>query len=560
MKTFKEFEYKRPDFAKEEESIKQYISDIKNAKSYSELRDLFFKREEESKKYGTMFEVAYIRNSIDTTDKFYEDEMSNFYANQGKLSVLGLEADKAILDSPFVDEFEKEFGSFYVKNMQMAQKLASEAVVENMAKDANLCQEYNKVVSACSTEFKGEKCNLSGLLKYMQSTDRQVRKEAFKAWADQYEGISSELDKIYDKMIANRKEMAQKLGFEGYITFIYARMGRYDYTPEDVKVFRKAVLDYLVPICERMFKEQSERIGIENLQWYDEQLTDPDGNAVPKGNKEQMLKWAQEMYHELSKETGEFFDFMVEHQLFDLETKLGKQPGGYCAFISGEKAPFIFSNFNGTSADVDVLTHEAGHAFEAYVSSRTYPLSDMVWSSSEINEIHSMSMEYFTYQWMDKFFGDKADRYRIRHVGASLAAVPYMICVDEFQHRVFLENLDAEGRRKAWKELEEKYMPWRSYEGSEFLENGGFWMQKPHIFINPFYYVDYALAQMGAFGFYQKMSEDFPKAWADYYKLCKSGGSKGYFETLDYAGIDNPFKEETVKKVAEFLKTKLFKD
>lgn len=558
MKTFKEITYIRPDFDERKNALRQYISDIKAASTYEELRNVILKHDQESRHFQTMWDIAYIRNTIDTTDEFYNNEIKTFNEQNGQLAILEQKATAAILSSPFIEDFGREFGLSIVKNMELSQKLASPEVVDDMVKDAQLCQEYNSVISSCSTVFNGEACNFSGLLKYMQSTDRHVRQEAFKSWAAMYERISGELDRIYDEMVKCRSNMAKKLGFDSYISFIYARMGRVDYKPQDVALFRKQVLDYIVPLCQRLYKEQAKRLGLNRLEWYDEQLTDPDGNAVPRGNKEQMIGWAKEMYHELSPETGEFFDFMTEHELFDLETKIGKQPGGYCAFLSEEKAPFIFSNFNGTSSDVDVLTHEAGHAFEAYTSSRIYPLSLMTWSSSEINEIHSMAMEFFTYPWMEKFFGDMADRYRIRHLSQAVEAIPYMICVDEFQHRQFQENLDAEGRRRAWRELEKKYMPWRSYDGNAFLENGGFWMQKPHIFINPFYYVDYALAQMGAFEFYMKMSEDRKQAWDDYYKLCRSGGSRGYFETLEYAGLSNPFKRGTVKKIADFLETKLF--
>lgn len=558
MKTFQEIEYVRPDFEAVRKGTEQYISDIKNAKSYEELRSIVLEHEEESKKFHFMHDVAYIRNCVDTRDAFYEQEMTNFYEQFGKMSILNQDATKALLASPYLDEYKKEFGENLVKKMELRLALTNPEIIEDSILESKLCQEYHRVIAACTTEYDGKQCNFPTLLKYMGSVDRAERKAAFELWAKMYEDVSGKLDEIYDKLVEVRSRMAEKLGFDSYITNIYAQMGRMDYKPEDVKEFRKAVKKYLVPLCERLFAEQAKRIGVEKLTWYDEKLTDLDGNATPIGGKEEMIGWAQEMYRELSPETGEFFDFMVEHELYDLDSKLGKQPGGYCAFLAMEKAPFIFANFNGTSSDMDVLTHEAGHAFEAYTASRIYPLSAMVWATSEINEIHSMAMEYFTYPWMEKFFGDMADKYRVRHLEQSLEAVPYMICVDEIQHRQFEEHLDAKGRRRVWKELEHTYMPWRSYDGNEFLENGGFWMQKLHIFVNPFYYVDYALAQMGAFEFYKKMCENRETAWADYVKLCQSGGSRGYFANLEHAGLGNPFKEETIKGVAEFLEKKLF--
>lgn len=558
MKCFRELEYERPDFEQEKKKMEEYLSNIEHAGSPEELKEIYVNEDVRSRHLWTMYNLAYIRNTIDTTDEFYDQEMSNFYKEIGELSLLGQKAEKAIMASPYRKGLEDAFGSRFLRHMETGLKLVSPEVVDDMEIESGLCQEFNKVVSACTEVFHGETCNFSILSKYMQSTDRNVRREAFQVWASMYEKIADRMDDIYDRMIEVRSRIAKKLGFESYIDYIYARFGRFDYNSEDVSRFRGFVKEEIVPLCEKLFHEQAEALELPELQMYDEQLKNPEGNAVPIGSKDEMIQSAKEMYHELSEETGEFFDFMTKYEMFDLDSKPGKQPGGYCAFLPEIKSPFIFANFNGTSADVDVLTHEVGHAFEAYTASRIYPLSSMTWASNETNEIHSMSMEFLTYPWMEKFFGDKADRYRKDHLIQALEAIPFMVCVDEFQHRVFEENLDASGRRRVWHKLEEKYMPWRSYDGNEFFENGGYWMQKQHIFINPFYYVDYALAQMGAFHFYRMMDQDPKKAWEEYYKLCRSGGSRDYFETLEYAGIGNPFHEETIKEIIKFLKLKLY--
>ena len=356
-------------------------------------------------------------------------------------------------------------------------------------------------------------------------------------------------------MVPLRDKIAKKLGFSSYIEFIYLSYGRYDYTAEDVARFRAQVKEKIVPLCLELRKEQEKRLGVDRLHYYDEELIFPEGNAVPEGTTEELVAKAQKMYHELSKETGEFFDFMVEHELFDLETKPGKQTGGYCTFLNTFKAPFIFSNFNGTSADVDVLTHEAGHAFEAYTAAKQIPFMDMVFPTSEVAEIHSMTMEHFAYPWMNAFFGEKADDYRYAHLMSALEVIPYMVCVDEFQHKVF-ENIGmtAKERRAIWHQLELTYMPWRNYDGHKFLEEGGFWMQKQHLFVNAFYYIDYALAQICAFQFFERSKKEPEKAWGDYYRLCQAGGSKGYFALLELAGLKNPFVDGTVEEVVAGLK------
>jgi M3 family oligoendopeptidase len=255
------------------------------------------------------------------------------------------------------------------------------------------------------------------------------------------------------------------------------------------------------------------------------------------------------MYREMSPETGEFFDFMTEYQLFDLETKPGKRMGGYMTSLPAYQAPFIFSNFNGTEADVDVLTHEAGHAFQGYMAMRSIPVAALRGSTSEINEVHSMSMEHFAYPWMESFFGDKAEKYITAHLFGALCTIPYLVCVDEFQHAVYADpGMTPADWRKTWREIEKKYMPWRDYDGNGFLEGGGFWMQKQHIFLYPFYYIEYALAQICAFQYYGLMKENRKAAWEDYLRLCRAGGTKGYFELLETGNLLNPFRDGTVEK------------
>ena len=430
-----------------------------------------------------------------------------------------------------------------------AVKTADEAIVPDVIREGELCQQYQKDSAMASTDFRGEKCNFYGLLKHMESTDRAERREAFHAWARLYEQISPKLDSQYDELVRLRDGMAKKLGFESYTDLAYLQRRRFDYTRRDAAAFRDQVRRVVTPAVAEIRERQRKRLGVDVLRYYDEPLFFPEGNANPSGSMDELVALAQKMYREMSPETGEFFDFMVKYRLFDLETRPGKRMGGYMTRFPSYKAPFIFSNFNGTSADVDVLTHEAGHAFQGYLAMRSIPVSMLNGSTSEINEIHSMTMEHFAYPWMESFFGADCRKYLTSHLIGALAVIPYMACVDEFQHRVYeAPDMTAAQRRQVWRGIERTYMPWRDYDGEAFLEEGGFWMQKQHIFLYPFYYIDYALAQMGAFHLYGLMKTDREKAWSDYLRLCRAGGTKGYFELLELAGIPNPFEEGNVEK------------
>ena len=555
MEKFSELKYERPDFKALGTQLKACTKEVKNAASYEEYKAGYMKFEEIIKKVYTQASLCEIRNTMDKTDKFYEAEQEAISKGSAGLAMAQQKFGKAMLSSKFRKQFDEEFGPYMLKTMEVQLKLINPLIIPDMIKENKLGQIYSKDAALCKTQFRGEECNFYGLLKHMESTDREERQEAFKAWADLYESVSDKLDATYDKLVKLRVRKAKKLGFKNYIDYIYLDRGRLDYTAKDAAKFRDQVRDVIVPFCAELYKKQAERLGIDKMHWYDEALVFPEGNALPIGSKDELVAKALKMYEELSPETGEYFNFMNDYQLFDLETRPGKHLGGYCTFLPDFRAPFIFSNFNGTSADVDVLTHEAGHAFQAYISSRTLPLMNQMQSTSEINEIHSMSMEHFAYPWMESFFGENVDKYRYAHLVAALCTIPYLVSVDEFQHRVF-ENpkMSAMERRAAWKKIESIYLPWRDYDGNEFLEGGGFWMQKQHIFLYPFYYVDYALAQVCAFQFLMKDREDHEKAWADYLKLCKKGGSIGYFDLLDYAGLMNPFKEGTVEKVVEGVK------
>ena len=553
MEKFKDLKYVRPSFEETEKDICAALKEFNEASDYEKAKEALLKKQAISNKFRTMASIAHIRHDIDMADPFYDEEVQYLNSVGPKLSVVMKQFNEALAGSRFREDFEKEFGDQLFKLLDADIRTNSSEVIEERIQEAALVNEYSKIAASCKTSFRGEECNFYGLLKHMLSTDRNERKEALDCWAALYESVSDQLDDVYGRLCAVRRQIADKLGFSNYIDLAYLSRHRFDYTPADIEVFRKAVVNYIVPVAKQIHEAQRKRLGLEKLEYYDEQLFFPEGNSTPDKDTAGMIQAATKMYRELSKETGEFFDFMVEHDLFDLETKPNKRLGGYCSGLPKYKAPFIFSNFNKTSADTEVLTHEAGHAFESYIANRNQILSEYTHSTSEINEIHSMAMEFFTEPWYPLFYPKgEGERYVYEHLADSLANITYLVSVDEFQHRVFEgEQPEAKQLRVIWKGIEDKFMPWRSYGDNKFLNDGGFWMQKQHIFMYPFYYVDYALAMICALQFYLRRRKDPEGAWKDYMKLCSLGGSLGYFDLLKQADLKNPFEEETIKEVAE---------
>ena len=549
MIRFSEIPYQRPDVEGLKAAVEEATRKVRAAKCFEEVREAYFAVQEKEQAADTMWTVCHIRNTVNTADAFYDSEMKWIREAFAQTIPQFNAWQKALAESAFRGEFEAEFGKQLFRKIDAELMTSDERIIAETIREGELRQEYQKTTAGAMTDFRGEQCNFYGLLKHMQSTDRAEWKEAFEAWAALYERISGALEAQYTELVQLRNAKARKMGFRTYTEMAYISRNRFDYTQEDAARFRKQVLETITPAVAEIREAQRKKLGVDRLRYYDEGLKFPDGNAVPIGTVQELVEKARRMYREMSPETGEFFDFMTEYELYDLETKPGKHMGGYMTRMPLYKAPFIFSNFNGTEADVDVLTHEAGHAFQGYLAMRSIPVSALSGSTSEINEVHSMSMEHFAYPWMESFFGEKAEKYITAHLFGALCTIPYLVCVDEFQHAVY-EKPDQSPAdwRRIWREIEKKYMPWRDYDGNEFLEGGGFWMQKLHVFLYPFYYIEYALAQICAFQYYGRMKEDRKAAWEDYLRLCRAGGTKGYFELLETGSLLNPFREGTVEK------------
>ena len=546
---FSEMTYTRLDADEVKKEIAGLTEALRSAQTYEEARSLFLRKEDAEKHLTTQSTLAQIRHDIDTRDAFYDEECRYWNRVMPELEEYMQDWTRSMLESPFRGDFSSEFGDLMFVNAEIALKTFSPAIIPELQKENDLVLDYDKLIASAQIPFEDGVYTLSQLSPFKNDADDARRLTAWKAEGAWYKENQPELDRIYDELVHLRDGMAKKLGFKRYTDLAYLERRRFDYSQEDAANFRAQIKAVITPAVAEIREKQRKLLGVEKLHYYDEALIFPEGNADPIGTMDELVAKAQQMYREMSPETGEFFDFMVKYHLFDLETRPGKRMGGYMTRFPGYQAPFIFSNFNGTSADVDVLTHEAGHAFQGYLAMRSIPVSMLSGSTSEINEIHSMTMEHFAYPWMESFFEDKREDYITSHLIGAVAVLPYMCCVDEYQHRVYADvNMTAMERRAVWREIEKNYMPWRDYDGEEFLEGGGFWMQKQHIFLYPFYYIDYALAQMCAFQYYGRMKENRPQAWQDYLRLCRAGGQKGYFELLREGSLLNPFHEGTVEK------------
>jgi len=549
MTTFKEFSYVRPDLKVFKGKFENLLTEFKAAESVAIQCELISEINVLRNDFDTMWNLAHIRHTIDTKNEFYEKENNFFDESVPEFQELVDKFYSAIVNSKFKSELMEKFGKQFFTIAEMNVKTFDPIIMEDLKEENRLKSEYVKLSSSAIIEFQGKEYNLSGITPFTLSDDREIRKESTNAYWGFFAKNREKFDEIYDKLVKVRTRIAQKLGYKNYIELGYLRMQRSDYNFETIAKFRDMIHKHIVPMVTKLKGRQAKRLDLDSLKHYDNRYQFKTGNAKPKGNPDWIVENGKAMYEQLSPETGTFFNFMLKKNLLDLVNKKGKAGGGYCTYIANEKAPFIFSNFNGTSHDIDVLTHEAGHAFQVF-ESRNYEIPEYQWPTCEACEIHSMSMEFLTWPWMDSFFKEDVEKYKFSHLSGALLFLPYGASVDEFQHEVY-ENPDmtpAE-RRAAWRKIEMKYMPGLDYDGNEYLEGGGMWQKQAHIFEMPFYYIDYTLAQICAFQFWKKSQDGEKETFNDYLRLCRAGGSRPFLELVDYANLKSPFKEESLQSV-----------
>lgn len=553
--TFETMEYVRPDYDEMKRIWEDAAEQIRNAGEYAEVKAVMRRVEEASDHLMTLYSICSIRNTLDTTDEYYEKELEYNQSTYPTVMEAGIQYERAVLESPFAKELEAEYGKELLVSMQRDLDSFDPALVPFMQKEAELTTRYQKLMATAQIPFRGEVYNLYGIQKFFENPDRKIRKEAFRAFSDFYCGNEAEMEDIFSQLVGLRNEMGKALGYDNFIPLGYKQQGRSDYGQKEVEAFRRQVKEELVPLCEKLYEAQAKRIGVDEIKAFDEKFVFPDGNAEPAGDDDYMIEQARIMYHDMSPETGEFIDFTIDHKLMDLKNRANKASTGYMTFLPDYKAPYVFSCFNHTIFDMQVLSHELGHAFAGYQAMRHQPVSAYYSESTDIAEIHSMSMEQFAYPYAEQFFGKDADKYRFAHLQEAITFVPYGVAVDEFQHIVYAHpELTPKERTWEWHKLEEKYMPWRKYEDDEFMERGGYWYYKLHIFLYPFYYINYTLTTMGAMEFKKRYEEDRETAWRDYLNLCNAGGSLSYLGLLRAANLSVPFEEGSVKNAVSYAK------
>ena len=553
---FSEMPYQRPDLNEIKAQFAAVTQRFAAAPDYAAAKAAFLEEQTLNKHVDTLANLASIRNTIDTRDEFYDGEMNFWNAATPRIQECQNAWSAALLASPYRKQLGEEYGELMFLNAEIAQKAFSPEILDEMAQENDLSTQYGKLIASAQIPFEGGVYTLSQLSPFKNDPDDARRLAAWKAEGAWYKEHQAEFDSIYDKMVHLRDTMGKKLGYGGYTTLGYYRMGRNCYTKTDVEKFRAAVVKYLVPVADSIYREQAKRLGKQYpMNAADNALMFRSGNPKPCGDADAIVAQGKKFYEELSPETAEFFHKMLDDELMDLLSTPGKAGGGYCTSLDDYEVPFIFANFNGTQHDVEVVTHEAGHAFAAYMNRKRIPYST-VWPSMEGCEVHSMSMEFLAWPWAEGFFGEDARKFRYSHLAGALTFIPYGTMVDHFQHIVYEKpDMTPAERHETWKELAAIYQPWMRLDGEiPFYGAGEYWQRQMHIYQSPFYYIDYCLAQTVSLQIWALMQKDRANAWDHYMAYTRQGGSRVFTELLQNANLTSPFEESCLRGVCETAK------
>ena len=551
MPDFENIVYERPSIDAFRDCVLRVRLRIMTSHAASVVESALAEFQKELSRFETNSALCQIHHDLNTLDPFYLDELVFFEEAEAVVSDLSSGLYSLLLSSTISDEIKERLGPMIFRKAQNRKDTISSEIVPDLAVETALANEYSQILSESSIEFGGSEYSLSMMEPFLESADREVRKLAHLAVSEYFASQNERFDQIFDKMVSLRTTMARKLSYPDFVSLGYKRMERYDYTPEMIEDFRNFVVKYIVPVTVEIRRLQKVRLGVEDLKYYDLPNLFAEGNPKPAIASDELPGAASLMFQKIFEKDPSFYDVLDAHGFTDLFARKAKSTGGYCETLLDYGIPFIFMNANGLADDVATLIHESGHAYAAIRSVGSSPFVECLSPTLETCEIHSTAMEYLAYPYLEYFFGNRADAFRQLHMTQSLLFLPYGCMVDEFQHCVY-ENpqLTSEERHTVWHMLENKYQPFLDYDGIDFYEKGGAWQKKGHIFTDPFYYIDYCLAQVVALQIWDMSRTNPQKALRVYDQLCMEGGNGTFLELLDKAGLSSPFSSDVLKRVA----------
>lgn len=554
---FSQLPYTPTDFESVQRRLNELTARVKAAKSADEVLEIDRQSDALSQEVGYANTLAYIRSSLDCTDQFYAEATQKESMGCARLDEAPY--TQALLDSPFLPQLEEKYGPEYRPRLERGVKLRS-AGLDLMARESELVSQYQLKKAQTKVNFRGEEKSEAQMYALFDDPDRQTRHDARKATFEAFLAQKEELASMLLELVDLRGKIAKANGFDSYLDYANQGFHRRGYGEAELTAFCEQVKTDLVPLLRRLREEQRRALGVEKLMVWDGGIRFKEGNARPVGDAAVLTEASKKMYDGLSPEFGKFFRAMVESESLDVTASKNKVAGmGFCTGLKPGLLPYVFGNCNGTDSDVAVFTHEIGHSWQMYsTDQREIPeiFRDMCLDAVEIP---SKTMELFAYPYAEGFFGEDADKFRAGHFRNALREIAAYCTIHELNTWLYTHpGAPFEEIAAAALDIEKAYEPDLDYGDLEsYVKQGGALLRNMAVYMFPRYVISYSLSEMCAMDLFRRMNADPAAAWEAYEKLCASGGSRSYPDTLAQAGLEPAYAPGSVKKVADFARSYL---
>ncbi|MCB1215661.1 MAG: M3 family oligoendopeptidase, partial [Deltaproteobacteria bacterium] len=464
---------------------------------------------------------------------------------------LNFKIRQQLLNAPFLSQLQAKHGKLYFDFLKIQQDAFEESNIPLETQLSEVLSDYTKLNGQASLEVEGKTYPISHYKKFSVSPDSKLRKASFLSYSSWYLRHRKDLETLFDRAYQIRQKMGQNLGYDHFIPLAYQNLHRLDYGPEEVQSLREQILEVVVPLASKLHQEQAQALGSSKLKVWDLDFHPHYQSGGLKVSIQEQSQAALKIFEKLSTQLAEYFRRMLQHSLIDVPAREGKAPGAFCTDFSDYRVPFVFLNSVGEWEDLSTFLHECGHSFQAWASA-DIDLLELRWPGLEACEVHSMGMELLAYPYLGEFLKEEDIRpYQKKHLSETITILPYLAMVDDFQHQVYSQKLDSSvSRAQVWKTLEEKYLPSLDFSDQPDWQESR-WIRQMHIFQAPFYYIDYAIAQIGAWQLWLKSLKNHEEAMTSYLKLCSLGGALPLKEFFASGGLSLPFESGMLKKLME---------
>ncbi|MFD2286472.1 M3 family oligoendopeptidase [Pedobacter petrophilus] len=547
------------------ESLEPLFTELQNREinSVEELEQWLKDRSELEAALEEDFAWRYIKMSCDTAN---EELVKNFqyFAEEiePKISPLSNALNKKFVESPFMDDLDKEKFFVYSRAIKKALEIYREENIELFTQLQVKQQKYQGITGAMSVEINGQEYTLEQASVFIKDLNREVRENAWKTIQQRRLIDKDDLNILFDELIQLRNHVALNAGFENYRDYMFQALGRFDYTPQDCYDFANAIEKEIVPILKEQAEKRREALGLEVLKPWDLEVSVSGKAALkPFNNGEELIDKSIACFNAIDEKLGVKLASMKANNLFDVESRKGKAPGGYNYPLAETGAPFIFMNSANSLRDLTTMVHEGGHAIHTFLTANL-ELNDFKHCPSEVAELASMSMELISMDKWDVYFDNEEDLIRAKReqLADVLKTLPWVAVIDQFQHWIYTNpDHTAADREETFKQIFNRFGAGFANWDDLQQQFGNGWQKQLHLFEVPFYYIEYAIAQLGAIAVWKNYKENPGQALDQYLAALSLGYTKPINEIYETAGIKFDFSADYVKELAQFVKEELEK-